>query len=70
MKTKAPKSRTVSTQIIAFLESIDDYGLSLRGLASETGLDVSNLSKAARGLRPVSRTEIDAICEFMEWTLT
>ena len=69
MKSTPPAADSVSEQITCFLASVEDYGMTLRSVADETELDSSNLSKAARGLRPVSRTEIDAICEFMGWEL-
>ena len=68
-KKKPPSGDSVSEQVIAFLGSLDDYGLSMRQLSGLSGLDRGNLSKAARGLRPVSRTEIDAICQAMGWKL-
>ena len=69
MSKKPPTAPSVSEQIVAFLASVNDYGLTLRDVADETGLDPSNLSKASRGLRPVSRSEIDAVCKLMGWTL-
>ena len=69
MKTTPPAADSVSEQITCFLASVEDYGMTLRSVADGTELDSSNLSKAARGLRLVSRTEIDAICDFMGWKL-
>ena len=68
-KKKPPTGDTVSEQVAAFLGKLDEYGQSLRQLEEITGLDRSNLSKAARGVRLLSRAEIDAICQAMGWKL-
>ena len=69
IKKKPPAGDTVSEQVTTFLGELDRYGQSLRQLEELTGLDRSNLSKAARGIRLLSRSEIDAICAAMDWKL-
>ena len=68
-KKRPPAADTVSEQVTNFLGSVEDYGMSLNQLAELSELDCSNLSKAARGKRLLSRNEIDAICSAMGWEL-